>query len=242
MRPESLPAGEFPRPFFALSEKSLDCVPGTHFIIGVKEVVRERECPGWRGAAFVGGYVVLLLITVGVGMFPGLHPPQRGSQLTVEEFVDNYNAMARFRWGEVIELQTDGTFGVKTPSNTVVIDLDESEDLVLQFEESDGVLTKVSFERDISSWYTGSSVDSEGKRALLLSTMAYGWADCGPGKAYRSQKELEEFTRWGQGTLSREILGCQLTYTITPREDLREESEDDWYKHWHVEFEFVPNN
>ena len=122
-----------------------------------------------------------------------------------------------------------------------MVDIMDNEDLVLQFEETDGVLTKVSFERDISSFFTGASVDGEGKRALLLSTMAYAWADCGPMKAYRSQKALEEFARWEEGTLSREILGCELVYTITPLEETLDNSGSFWNDNWHVKFEFVPN-
>jgi len=205
------------------------------------QVVKERECPGWRPAALVGAYAVSILISVLISLFPGLHPPHRGSELTVDEFVKNYNSMARFHWGEEIELQTDGTFGVKTPPGTVVIDLDESEDLVLQFEESDGVLTKVSFERDLSSWYRAGSVDAEGKRAILITAMAYAWADTGPVKASRSLKALDEFSQWTEGTLNREILGCELTYTITPKGETLDDSGNFWRDNWHVKFEFVPN-
>lgn len=205
------------------------------------QVVKERECPGWRPVAFVGAYAVSILVSVLIAMLPGFRPPNRGSELTVEEFVENCNDMARFHWGEVIELQTDGTFGVKTISGTVVIDLDESEDFVLQFEETDGVLTKVSFQRDMSSWYRAGSVDAEGKRAILITTMAYAWADCGPVAAYRSQEELEEFSQWTEGTLNREILGCELTYTIVPMGNTLDDSGNFWRDNWHVEFEFVPN-
>ncbi len=205
-------------------------------------VVRERECPGWRPVVFVGAYAVSILISVLIAMLPGFRPPCRGSQLTVEQFVKNYNVLARFKGYDGDELQVDGTFGVKTGygSGTVVIDLDESEDLVLDFEETDGVLTKVSFERELSSWYRTGTVDAEGKRAILLTAMAYAWADCGPGQAYRSQKILEEFTQLSQGSLTRDILDWQLTYTITHQGETLDDSGLS-LDNWHVEFEFVPN-
>lgn len=206
------------------------------------QVVKERECSGWRPAVLVAAYAAVIFVASVIAVFPGYYPPCRGSELTVEEFVENCNDMARFHWGEVIELQTDGTFGVKTPSGTVVIDLDESEDLVLRFEESDGVLTKVSFERDMSSWYRAGSVDAEGKRAILITAMAYAWADTGPVKASRSLKALNEFSQWTEGTLNREILGCELTYTITPKGETLDDSGSFWRDNWHVEFEFIPNS
>lgn len=205
------------------------------------QIVKERECPTWRPVAFVGAYAASILIAILIAMLPGFRPPHRGSELTVEQFVKNYNTMARFHGYDGDELQIDGTYGAGTPSGTVVIDLDESEDLVLHFEETDGVLTKVSFERDISSWYQGGAVDGGGKRAILLTAMAYAWSDCGPGKAYRSQKVLEEFAQLDEGTLSKEILGCELTYTITPMEDTMNAAGTFWNQNWHAAFEFVPN-
>ena len=210
------------------------------------QVVREQDCPGWRPVAYAGAYAALIFVLVAVGLFPGFHPPHRGSQLTVEEFVKNYNSMARFHGYTGDELQMDGTFGIppEWPASELdAITIDLEEDLVLRFEETDGVLTKVSFERDLSYWsywYHAGSVDSEGKRAVVLTAMAYAWADCGPGQAYRSQELLEEFAQWEEGTLDKEILGCRLTYTVAPM-GVTVDDDGDTLHNWHVEFEFVPN-
>ncbi len=207
------------------------------------QVVKERECPGWRPVVYVAAYAAVLFVGMVIAVFPGYHPPNRGSQLTVEEFVENCNDMARFHWGEELELQTDGTFGIPSDNpaiGTVVIDFDESEDLALRFEETDGVLTKVSFERDISRWYYSGSVDAEGKRAIQIITMAYAWADVGPVKANRSQDVLKEFAQWKEGTLTREILGCELTYTVEPM-DPTVDKNGNTLNNWHVRFEFVPD-
>lgn len=206
------------------------------------QVVKEQECPGWRPVAFVGANVVIVGVLVLIGLFPGLHPPHRGSELTVEEFVKNYNSMARFHGYGGKALQIDGTYGEESASGTVVVNLGgDSEDLVLRFEETDGILTKVSFERNISSFFSTGSVDGRGKSAITFTTMAYAWADCGPAAAYRSNEILEEFTQWEEGTLNREILGCELTYTVTPLGESLDDSGSFWNNNWHVEFEFVPN-
>ena len=210
------------------------------------QVVKERECSGWRPAVLVAAYAVVIFVASVIAVFPGYYPPCRGSELTVEQFVKNYNAMAKFHGYGGEELQIDGTFGIKPdePSpGTVVVDLSgDSEELVLHFEETDGVLTKVSFERDISSWFKGGAVDGGGKQVILFTTMAYAWADSGPGKASRSLKTIEEFSQLDEGTLSREILGCELTYTITPLGETLDDSGSFWRDNWHVEFEFIPNS
>ena len=207
------------------------------------QIVKEQECPGWRPVAFVGANVVVSGVLVLVCLVPGFHPPCRGSELTVEEFVKNYNTMARFYGDREFRLQPDGTFeNVIYPDSTVVHVGGESEDLVLRFEEADGILTKVSFERDITRFYSGGHPDSEGKNAILFTTMASAWADCGPLEAYRSQEALEEFAQWDEGTLNREIFGCELTYTVTRLEDTLYEGGTFWENNWHVEFEFIPNS
>ena len=209
------------------------------------QVVKERECPGWRPAVLVAAYAVVIFVASVIAVFPGYYPPHRGSQLTVEEFVKNYNAMAKFHGYEGDNLQIDGTFGVRPDEpapGTVVIDLgNDSEELILRFEETEGMLTKVSFERNISSFFSTGTVDGGGKSAILFTTMAYAWADCGPGKASRSLKTVEDFTQLNEGSISREILSCQLTYTITPLGEGLDESSTFWNNNWHVEFEFIPN-
>lgn len=207
------------------------------------QVVREQECPAWRPVVLAGAYALVLFSAVLAAIFPGLYPPNRGAQLTVEEFVENYNDLARLHGYSGDRLQPDGTFGVQPePSaGTIVVDFSDGEDLVLCFAETDGVLTGVSFNREFSRNYSGPAPDREGKRAILLTAMAYAWADCGPMEAYRSQKALEEFAQWDEGTLTREILGCSLTYSVTPLGEALDESGAWWNNDWRVEFEFLPN-
>ena len=84
-------------------------------------------------------------------------------------------------------------------------------------------------------------MDGGGKQAILFTTMAYAWADNGPGKASRSLKTVEEFSQLDEGTRKRNVLGCELTYTITPLGETLDDSGNFWRDNWHVEFEFVPN-
>lgn len=205
------------------------------------QIVKERECPGWRPAVLAVAYAVVIFAASVIAIFPGYYPPCRGSELTVDEFVKNYNTMARFHGYDGDELQTDGTFeNVIYPDSTVVHVGGESEDLVLRLEETDGILTKVSFERDITRFYSGPDPDAEGQRAVLLSAMSYAWADCSMSEARRSQEILEQFTGWHEGHVEENFLNCRLTYTVERGEDTLHEGGAFWEEHYTACFELVP--
>lgn len=169
-----------------------------------------REYHWGRTAAYIAATVLAVLLGVAAAFVPYLPYANRGADLTAEAFVENYNQLAKFHGaGMHLEDLGGGKAAVEEENGERV--------LVLELTEEDGVLTEIAYQREYTVFYWGSSPDAEGKQTLLLSFMAYAWADTGLGKALPSQKELEPFTALQDGTLKAEILGCELTYTITPR-------------------------
>ena len=188
----------------------------------------------WRTAAYLAAWVLVFLLSLGAALVPSM-PVNRGDDLTVEEFVENYNKLERFYYGATTEtLQTDGTF--REDPVIYVVDLYDSDPLVLQFTEKDGVLTGVSFERDISNYYAGPAPDSEGKQAIQLSAMAFAWADSSTCAAIRSAKVLDRFIAHQEGAMEVELFGCRLTYTITDLGETLDDSGMFWRYNYHTAF------
>ena len=171
-------------------------------------------CRWWRTAAYLAACALVCLLAVWAALTPGM-PANRGDELTVEEFVENYNQLERFYYDTAAEtLQTDGTFLRKESVPGQVVSYWNGEDgdtpLVLQFTEEEGVLTEVSFTRRESTFSIGTS-----QRALKLSAMAFAWADSGAFAAVRSERVLDRLLKLRDGTMEEELFGCRLTYTVT---------------------------
>jgi len=178
----------------------------------------------WRTVAYIAATVALFLIMLWAALVPTM-PKHRGDDLTVAEFVENYNKLARFHDVDDEVLGTDGVYRANNGTVTIYIEDSDSGELELQFEESDGVLQAVSYERECSRLYYGSATDSEGKQAIQLTVMSLAWADSNMIKTRRSVDVLNEFIAHQEGTLEREILGWRLTYEIVDLEDAPDESE-----------------
>lgn len=197
----------------------------------------------WRTALYLAAALVLFGLLALSSLVPAM-PVNRGSDLTVAEFVENYNELADFH-GIYNDgtLQTDGTFlqnghsastGVvsSTPTGNVI----SEEPLVLEWITDGDTLTGISFERQEMSIFSGPTPDPEGKQAIQLSAMALTWADTGLFSALDSGDILDEFTSHREGTLERDLLGYHLTYTVTPEEDTLHESGSFWQNNYHVSF------
>lgn len=206
------------------------------------QIVREQECPAWRKVVWVAVNAVGIFLAVVIAAIPAFCPVNRGGELTVDEFVENYNAFARYYGYEGAKLQTDGTYGYRTNTTEgeVVVDALGTEALVLHFEETDDVLTGVSFERKITQFFSGPDPDAKGQQAVLLSAMSYAWADCSISDARRSQEILEQFTGWHEGHVEENFLNCRLTYTVERGEDTRHEGGAFWEENYTARFELVP--
>lgn len=108
----------------------------------------ERPGAVLRTAGYIGAEVLLAALTVAAILFAAT-PPHRGD-LTVEQFADNYNALARFSGSSAAELDAEGRWQKKMG----VLFFDAPE---LQFETENGAITAVSF-----------SLSSEGEKTLFL--------------------------------------------------------------------------
>ncbi len=111
-----------------------------------------RDDRNWRFAAAAGASAVLFTVTV-LGAIPSLWPPNRGD-LTVAEFVENYNwyAMKYDLVDGEYTLHSDGTWWKQPAGNTAYIHLggnSEPLDFVFATDEA-GRLTGVSFSEEIT--------------------------------------------------------------------------------------------
>lgn len=174
-------------------------------------VVRENSW--WRPVAYCAAVLACALLTLAAAFAPAM-PVHRGSGLTVEEFVENYNQLAEFYGVDTRPLRTDGTF--QAEDSLAMFDWEDAADvepLALRFTVEDGVLTGVSYERTYPMYL---SSDSAGKRAIQLSAMAFAWADGGMVESLRSLSTIDRFVAHTNGTLEEDLLSCRMTYTITP--------------------------
>lgn len=174
----------------------------------------------------------LLLVVV---VFSPWMPPNRG-ELTVQEFVENFNTLAEYHKLDYLVLCPDGT--VETRRNNAssnqstsdlinfIVSLDEGEPLQLIFTEENGILTAVSYDRVATNAWGGSYSDYIGKTAIQLTTQAFAWADTNLFSALFSSPRLKPFYNLANGTQTASISGCSLVYTISPLPDQAGEDED----------------
>ena len=160
-------------------------------------------------AAEAAHSAVLFIFAILIPMMP----LNRGD-LTVEEFVENYNRQARYMGADDLILQTDGTFVGKyeTGYGTVVIDLDNNDDLEFTFSEENGILTEVAYTREMFNPF-GRYADSEGKAAILLAIMSFAWADAPLWAPAGAQNWADELSGFTEGTLDQDIYDCRMVYT-----------------------------
>lgn len=168
---------------------------------------RSRPCAKYAAAAAA-------ILAAGVMVVLHAQMPIHRGVLTVEEFVDNYNDLARF-YGDDVELRLDGTLD----------GADRSGPTALSIETADGIVTGVSYEHELVSCLPGTYADDGGKTAITLSAMALIWADSGIAQARSPDNVavLERFADFSEGTLEWSLLGYHLTYTIESDPDSRAE-------------------
>ena len=161
-------------------------------------------------AAEAAHSAVLFIFAILIPMMP----LNRGD-LTVEEFVENYNRQAKYMGADDLILQTDGTFVGKydTGYGTVVIDLDNNDDLEFTFSEENGILTEVAYTREMFNPFYGRYADSEGKAAIQLAIMSFAWADAPLWAPAGAQNWADELSGFTEGTLEQDIYDCRMVYT-----------------------------
>ena len=171
---------------------------------------------------YLGANALLVVATILAILSPAM-PKHRGD-LTVEQFVENYNQLARFHYGyDVNRLELDGSFS-EPPTytdGTVIIRIEESstlpeaEPLRLEFTEENGILTGVSFTRKMPYYimYTGNYNCTV---AIQISSMAFSWGDISIPEMIFTEKKLEPFLQSQVGELSESFWGCNFEYSLEP--------------------------
>lgn len=110
----------------------------------------------------VAGYVLIMLLCSGLSMwaqYRAAQPPNRGPELTVEEFVENYNFYDRYEEGRMTppRLAANGSYQYRTGiQHGWHFPLEEVPPPRFRFAEENGVVTGVTIYRD---WESGDICD-----------------------------------------------------------------------------------
>lgn len=181
--------------------------------------VTAKDYRHWRTVVYLAAWAVLVGLLILLSLAP-MMPGNRG-ELTVGEFVENYNQLSAFHSEtDAGTLRSDGTLDFKNP---IVVgsseELVQHEEVRLRFDEEDLVLQGIAYERTDASLSAAVNPDLDGKRVIQNAVMAWAWADTDLFTALCTQSGLDEFYDHREGTLEREFLGFRITYTITPHEE-----------------------
>lgn len=198
--------------------------------------VTAKEYRHWRTVVYIAVWAALVGLLILVSLAP-MMPVNRG-ELTVGEFVENYNQLSQFHSEmDAGTLRSDGTLDFKHPIDAVNSkELVQHEEVRLRFDEEDLVLQSVVYGRIDASLYAAVRPDQDGKRVIQNTIMALAWADTNMFTALKTQPVLDEFYYHREGTLEREVLGWRIIYTITPDGDMVSSNGDVWDYHCDVSF------
>ena len=207
-----------------------------------------------RAAAFA--------LTALLAIVPAL-PIHRGAELTVTDFVENYNALAKFHGTYNYELLSNGTFrtagdtyAYESASDLIYPLMDQDlPSLTLQIDENAGYITDISYTRELPENKYFMWADSDGLLAIQLAFKARAWAEADLKDAYASEEALKSFLTEIQhlrnfgsdnplpgGSAEAVILGYRLTYSVIPNGELtyREQYRYSSYESYTVTFRMEP--
>lgn len=160
--------------------------------------------------------LLLAAVMVVYTVMPAL-PDHRGENLTVAEFVENYNQLTDRFYGEAALgkpiLLPDGTLVRVNARGEVLTDEDVALDLSTKA-YLDHCLDTVSYSRTFTQSSRDYTPDGEGKQVLRLAARAWMWADLGPIAVLSTLPQLEQLMTHREGTLTMEVAGFYITYTI----------------------------
>ena len=162
----------------------------------------------WPRAAGLGlVYAAGIALTVLCSLEAAL-PKNRG-ELTVEDFVENYNVMSVFYdAGSDQALQSDGSFAYRDGRQVLVYGYQEDH-FTLQLTQEDDILTAVSFTCDGTDIYFHSP-----QEVAALTAMAFGWSNAALTD-YDSDLPNRLFSH-REGVLEEEVLDCRLRFEVVP--------------------------
>ena len=179
-------------------------------------------------------------MTALLAIVPAL-PIHQGAELTVADFVENYNALAKFHGTYNYELLTDGTFrtdgdtyAYESASDLIYHLMDQNlPPLTLQIDENAGYITDISYTRELPENKYFMWADSDGLLAIQLAFKSRAWAEADLKDAYASEDALKAFLTEIQhlrnfgsdnplpgGSAEAVILGYHLTYSVIPHGEL----------------------
>lgn len=166
----------------------------------------------WHPTRYIAAEIArAAVLIIFVALIP-MMPHNRGD-LTVEEFVENYNRQAGYMGADDLILQTDGTFVGKYNTGYGVIDLEGNKNLKFTFSEENGILTEVAYTREMFNPFYGAYADRDGKTAIQLAVMSFAWADAPFWAPAGSQNWADELSAFKEGTLEKDIYDCRMVYT-----------------------------
>ncbi len=167
-----------------------------------------------------------IVLTVFVFLIP-MMPVNRG-ELTVAEFVENFNYLAKYHdLDRQYLLQEDGTFVRDTRYDYgSEVHIQRFEEAALQFEEENGVLTSVAYRNDLSSAVWGYS-DPLCPNFFKLTVMSWLWADSDIFSALAKASKMDDIASVRQGeSKTEDLLGYRLTYSVEDHGDTLDPGSD----------------
>lgn len=182
-----------------------------------------RDARLWRPWAVAGGYALLFGCMLLIGMAAQL-PPNRGD-LTVEEFVENYQWYARqMDYSDIWQLQSTGEFVRQDASAHIVPEPEPP--ATLRWTVEDGVLTGISMDvREESRWEGNTCLESSGNYSSAVQALTAMALVGARAPRFSSLDLLAEAQEWGGKadggsltlagvTLERETVleGCEGTF------------------------------
>lgn len=178
--------------------------------------VEAQPMRWWRPVLYAAVSLLLAAVMVVCTVIPAL-PDHRGEDLTVAEFVENYNQLTDRLYGEGTLgkpiLLPDGTLVRVNARGEVLTDEDVALDLSTKAYLGH-CLDTVSYTRTFTESSREHLPDGEGKQVIRQAVRAWMWADLGPIAALATLPQLEQFMSHREGTLSMNLAGFYITYTI----------------------------
>ena len=178
--------------------------------------VEAQPMRWWRPILYAAVSLLLAVVMIVYTVMPAL-PDHRGEILTTVEFVENYNQLTDQLYGDAALgkpiLLPDGTLVRVNVRGEVLTNEDVALDLSTKA-YLDHRLDTVSYSRTFTKSSRDYVPDSEGKQVMRLAIRAWMWADLGPLAALSTLPQLEQFMAHREGTLSMELAGFYITYTI----------------------------
>ena len=172
---------------------------------------------GWlRAAGYLAAWAACVGLMVGGHLLASM-PPHRGSEITVEQFVENYNRYMEFSYGKGnlrYYLTEQGNFRKKPErENVVVIDLLGESPVPkasFQFTQEEGVLTEVKLVQSYES--RGPITEKQTYliglpyEEIAVAARSFLWKPLGNDGAAELYQQLEE----EKGNLFRDLGGAQI--------------------------------